>query len=520
VIYGNPVRILGEVQTGTDSDAVDYFIYDFQTRSIEFFQNTFLKQERNSFRDYVPLGTYRFLCIKSIKLDLSIIIEIDISNDTYRTVDFDNFNHHLAKLKRNRGNLMNFIVTEEIGYIFRANRFVFCSWEYPDLEMQGCLTPKLNRMIYSEVTSHVEKSRATSRYAYDALGRRTESQDAGGSPMRMLYDGFSFEVIREGETFSDGSFTTRYSEGIQWTNNSGTEGSRYRWIGEGTESVKTRSLYEDGYGAGPGRFTGTSVTLYGRGEAVAVSRSASTGSRGGAAYLGKDILGSVRSTTNEYGSLEDRYEYDAFGKPYTGDLTSGMNLGYTGKPYDTATGLYNYGYRDYKPEVARFTTIDPVRDGANWFAYVNNDPVNWVDPFGLNASDAQTARTDNTPISPQTPTDPNNYHCDISAWNEALNHGTDPRSPQGVWDGNSVTVSQIYDLYTDRHDTPPTGTAGYAFYDSPDDNDDISEHMEYYDNRNGGNTYTLYATDGINEPAPQQRNPNDPNRTFVPLPGR
>jgi RHS repeat-associated protein len=113
----------------------------------------------------------------------------------------------------------------------------------------------------------------------------------------------------------------------------------------------------------------------------------STGSRGGAAYLGKDILGSVRSTTNEYGALEDRYEYDAFGKPYMGDLTTGMNLGYTGKPYDTATGLYNYGYRDYQPEVARFTTVDPIRDGANWFAYVNNDPVNWVDPWGLESTD-------------------------------------------------------------------------------------------------------------------------------------
>jgi RHS repeat-associated protein len=81
--------------------------------------------------------------------------------------------------------------------------------------------------------------------------------------------------------------------------------------------------------------------------------------------------------------LEDRYEYDAFGTPYKGDLESGMNLGYTGKPYNSATGMYDYGYRDYKPEMARFTTIDPVRDGANWFAYVNNDPVNWVDKFGL-----------------------------------------------------------------------------------------------------------------------------------------
>jgi hypothetical protein len=51
--------------------------------------------------------------------------------------------------------------------------------------------------------------------------------------------------------------------------------------------------------------------------------------------------------------------------------------------------MYNYGYRDYQPEMARFTTVDPVRDGNNWFAYVNNDPVNYVDLWGLLDSDAQ-----------------------------------------------------------------------------------------------------------------------------------
>jgi hypothetical protein len=37
--------------------------------------------------------------------------------------------------------------------------------------------------------------------------------------------------------------------------------------------------------------------------------------------------------------------------------------------------------------VARFTTVDPIRDGNNWFAYVNNDPVNWIDPWGLKPGD-------------------------------------------------------------------------------------------------------------------------------------
>jgi RHS repeat-associated protein len=101
-----------------------------------------------------------------------------------------------------------------------------------------------------------------------------------------------------------------------------------------------------------------------------------------------NLLGSVRSVSGDYGTLEERYEYDAFGKPHTGDLEHGMSLGYTGKPYDAATGLYNYGYRDYQPVTARFTTEDLIRDGSNWFAYVNNDPVNWRDPWGLSQSDA------------------------------------------------------------------------------------------------------------------------------------
>ena len=40
----------------------------------------------------------------------------------------------------------------------------------------------------------------------------------------------------------------------------------------------------------------------------------------------------------------------------------------------------------------RFTTVDPIRDGANWFVYVNNDPVNYVDLWGLLASDVKVEK--------------------------------------------------------------------------------------------------------------------------------
>jgi RHS repeat-associated protein len=240
--------------------------------------------------------------------------------------------------------------------------------------------------------------------------------DEGGETMRTLYDGLGFEEIRAGAVFSDGSFTTRYATGLARPETK-NEGMRYRWLGE--TAGESRSGGEAGAVAAT-RYTGVRAALYVRGEAVGMNMTSSAGSRGGTRYLGKDILGSVRSASGEYGTLEERYEYDAFGKPYKGDLDNGMNLGYTGKPYDAATGLYNYGYRDYRPEAARFTTVDPVRDGSNWFVYVNNDPVNWIDPWGLSASDnyndylyAGTAPelvfTASTVFAPQVPDTWNDY---------------------------------------------------------------------------------------------------------------
>ena len=93
--------------------------------------------------------------------------------------------------------------------------------------------------------------------------------------------------------------------------------------------------------------------------------------------------------TSMNGAVKAQYEYDAFGTPYLANIDSGMSFGYTGKVFDSDTGLYDYEFRDYAPNSARFTTIDPVRDGANWFSYVVNDPINYIDPFGLTPFDVK-----------------------------------------------------------------------------------------------------------------------------------
>ena len=101
------------------------------------------------------------------------------------------------------------------------------------------------------------------------------------------------------------------------------------------------------------------------------------------------MIGSVRSATHDDGLNANYYDYDVFGKPF-GETS---DYGYVGKPYDPVTGLSNYGYRDYSPRTARFTTVDPIRDGHNWYAYCSNDPVNFVDLWGLCAEDVKAIST-------------------------------------------------------------------------------------------------------------------------------
>jgi RHS repeat-associated protein len=234
--------------------------------------------------------------------------------------------------------------------------------------------------------------------------------------MRTLYDGFTFEAIRESETFQFGGFTVRTSPGavlpaVPSSTPGIVEEGRFRQVTEGYSTWLGNSPPQGrsgGEAAVPEyRYVGINATLYANGEAVAMNRYDTDTYTGGTVYLGKDVLGSVRGISNEYGLLEECYEYDALGTPYKGDLNSGINLGYTGKPYDTATGLYNYGYRDYQPEAARFTTVDPIRDGTNWFAYVNNDPVNWIDLWGLDSMYSTYIQGTGIMVSTYVPNNPN-----------------------------------------------------------------------------------------------------------------
>jgi len=105
----------------------------------------------------------------------------------------------------------------------------------------------------------------------------------------------------------------------------------------------------------------------------------------GSRYLSHDVLCSVRVATTGAGQVGETYRYDAYGETLSGETSHSQPYGYNGKPRDTATGLINYGFRDYLPSQGRFVTVDPIKDGVNWYVYVNADPVNFVDAWGLDS---------------------------------------------------------------------------------------------------------------------------------------
>ncbi|MFM7322915.1 MAG: RHS repeat-associated core domain-containing protein, partial [Armatimonadota bacterium] len=50
---------------------------------------------------------------------------------------------------------------------------------------------------------------------------------------------------------------------------------------------------------------------------------------------------------------------------------------------ETATNLVRIGHRMYDPDLGTFLSRDPALEGANPYAYADGDPVNAVDPDGL-----------------------------------------------------------------------------------------------------------------------------------------
>ena len=99
-------------------------------------------------------------------------------------------------------------------------------------------------------------------------------------------------------------------------------------------------------------------------------------------WLYADHLGSIIATADSTGSSTAIYTYSPFGEP---DTTTGVRFRYTGQQLIGQLGLYYYKARFYSPTLGRFLQTDPIgyMDDIHLYAYVQNNPINRIDPTGL-----------------------------------------------------------------------------------------------------------------------------------------
>jgi RHS repeat-associated protein len=87
---------------------------------------------------------------------------------------------------------------------------------------------------------------------------------------------------------------------------------------------------------------------------------------------------------DEDGNVENSYQYDTWGNLENSSFeNTPQPIKYAGEYFDNETGLYYLRARYYDPKTGRFTQEDPVRSGNNWYIYAMNNPVNRIDPLGL-----------------------------------------------------------------------------------------------------------------------------------------
>jgi RHS repeat-associated protein len=101
-------------------------------------------------------------------------------------------------------------------------------------------------------------------------------------------------------------------------------------------------------------------------------------------FLSADERGSIISTSDSTGAKLAINRYDEYGNPAA---TNSGRYGYTGQAWLPSVTLWYYKARVYEPQLGRFLQPDPAdySQSPNLYAYVLNDPINLVDPFGLQA---------------------------------------------------------------------------------------------------------------------------------------
>ncbi len=256
------------------------------------------------------------------------------------------------------------------------------------------------------LTSVDKNSVTTSSYTYDNNGNKT-SGSIGGTSFSATYD--NQDRINSWNSVLYSHNANGDNTGIQWTLSTSsafnydalgrllsattpTQSLTYEYDGRGRQvrvassgSTLVRRIYEDDLRiAAEFDDSGVVSKEYVFGSSVNAPEYVIIG---GVKYRYiKDHLGSARLLVKVTdGTIAQRIDYNENGHVTYNSNPGFQAYGFAGGIYDEAVSLVKFGARWYDPSNGRWTTKDPIRfDGGdmNLFGYVQNDPINFIDPKG------------------------------------------------------------------------------------------------------------------------------------------
>ena len=219
-----------------------------------------------------------------------------------------------------------------------------------DMESSGVTT---NTNVYDSrgntLTKTISGGGGISTYTYNDMNMVTKIEYPGGTSNVYVYDGNGNRVKKIGINGIPEYYLYDDSRLLVVLDANGNNKHRYDWGPDGIVYVKTEGI--------------------------------------GTHYLGCDRMGSTLNmvSLDNTENIVATYTYTAFGCISAYDAI-GNPFRYAGsKGYysDLDSGLISLGRRLYDPNTGRFSTLDPIKSGLNWYAYASNNPITMYDPTGL-----------------------------------------------------------------------------------------------------------------------------------------